>query len=72
MSIKLVAYLSQFCPEFQRTRELNCKATTMNILLDLILRYHYQSSLTFPNLSNQEDIHSIEDPEHFRNSKGKD
>lgn len=31
-----------------------------------------QSSSTLPNLSNQEDIHSIEDPERFRNSKGKD
>jgi hypothetical protein len=31
-----------------------------------------QSSSTLPNLSNQEGLHSIEDPERFRNSKGKD
>jgi hypothetical protein len=29
-------------------------------------------SSTFPSLSNQRDIHSIEDPERFRNSKGED
>jgi hypothetical protein len=40
------------------------------ILLDLILRYHYQSLLTFPNLSNQNNICRIEESEIYHNNKG--
>jgi hypothetical protein len=40
------------------------------LFLPPILYYHYQSLLTFPNLSNQNNICRIEESEIYHNNKG--